>query len=418
MPRQRIAFLTTEFASEAPRGGGLASYLHRITQALRDAGHEPEVFVLSTRTPGVLEHAGVRVERVRRADRQLAVRIAQRVLPALGLSRFHPTLHLIAGALGLARALEARHAERSFDAVQSADYLATGLFVPRGGVRRHLVRCSSASDLWADAEQDARLVRRFETWLERVAIRRANVAYAPSRFVAAHLARRLRREIHVLRPPAFLEVKPAETPPRALPPRFLMHIGKPQRSKGTALLGSLLPRIWAEEPGFTLVVAGVAREALGEFDAAHGRAHAGHVVALGSLEKPDLYAALQRAEGLVQPSRVDNLPNTVIESLLLGVPVVAFDGLSFDELIEPGVTGELVPVGDREALAAALLRVWRGQAAARKGFTWRAPVLEEMRPPCAVANLLALAGLSDQLADPTNVFAASEREACAPIQKR
>jgi glycosyltransferase involved in cell wall biosynthesis len=394
MPRRRIAFLTTEFVSEAPRGGGLASYLHRITQALRDAGHEPEVFVLSAQAPGVLEHEGVRVERVRRADRRPGVRMTWHALPLLGLARLYPTLHLLSGALGLARALEARHRERPFDAVQSADYLATGLFVPRRAARRHLVRCSSASDLWATAEQDSRLVRRLEAWLERAAIRRADAAYAPSRFVAAHLARRLRCEVHVLRPPAFLEVKPAETPPRALPPRFLMHVGKPQRSKGTALLASLLPRIWAEEPGFTLVVAGVDREALGDLDATHGGAHAGRVVALGPLEKPDLYAALQRAEALVQPSRVDNLPNAVIESLLLGVPVVAFDGLSFDELIEPGVTGELVPVGDQEALSAALLRVWRGQAPAAKGFTWHAAVAEEMRPPCAVANLLALAGLA------------------------
>jgi hypothetical protein len=41
-----------------------------------------------------------------------------------------------------------------------------------------------------------------------------------------------------------------------------------------------------------------------------------------------------------------------------------------------------------------VLRLWRGQSSARKGFTWRAAVAEEMRPACAVANLLALADLS------------------------
>jgi len=395
MRGRRIAFLTTEYASEAPRGGGLASYLRRITQALREAGHEPEVFVLSALAPGVLEHAGVRVQRVRRADRQLAVRAAWHALPKLGLGRLRPTLHLLSGALGLARALEARHAERPFDAVQSADYRAAGLFVPRRGARRHLVRCSSASDLWARADRDDRLVRRLEIRLEGIAIRRADVAYAPSRFVADHVARRLGRPVQVLRPPAFLEVKPSERPPFALPPRYLMHVGKPQPSKGTALLASLLPRIWAEEPAFTLVVAGVAHEELRALAGEDFAAQAPRVLALGALEKPDLYAALSRAEAAVQPSLVDNLPNAVIESLLLGVPVDAFDGLSLDELIQPGVTGELVPVGDESALLASLLRVWRGQSPARKGFRWRAEVAEEMRPPCAVANLLALAGLAE-----------------------
>ena len=52
----------------------MAVAMNTELRALRDAGHEPEVFVLSTQAPGVLEHAGVRVERVRRADRQPLLR--------------------------------------------------------------------------------------------------------------------------------------------------------------------------------------------------------------------------------------------------------------------------------------------------------------------------------------------------------
>jgi glycosyltransferase involved in cell wall biosynthesis len=393
--RRRIAFLTTEFASEAPRGGGLASYLERMTQALRDAGHEPEVFVLSAQAPGVIERAGVRVERVRRADRHPLIRGVWHALPKLGLSRFYPTLHLVAGALALARALELRHAERPFDAVQSADYRAAGLCVRRSAARPHLVRCSSASDLWAGADAETRLVRRLEAWLERRTIRRADVAYAPSRFVAEHLSRRLGRAVQLLRPPAFLEVKPAEAPPSSLPARFVIHVGKAGGVKGTAQLAALLPRVWAEAPDFTLVVAGVERTALAELAGGRWGAHAARVLALGPLDKPDLYAALARAEALVQPSLVDNLPNSVIESLLLGIPVVASDGASLDELVENGVTGERVPIGDDGALVAALLRAWRGESRARKGFRWRSELAEAMRPERAVRDWLALAGLAE-----------------------
>jgi len=394
MTGRRIAFLTSEFPTETPRGGGLASYLGRMTQALRDAGHEPEVFVLSAHEPGTLEHRGVRVQRVRRADRHPAVRVAWHALPKLGLARFYPTLHLVSGALGLARALEARHVERPFDAVQSADYLAVGLCVRRRAGRPHLVRCSSASDLWASSDGDDRLVRRLEASLERVAIRRAEIAYAPSRFVAEHLSRRSKRVVRMLRPPAFLESKPAQEPPRGLPERFVMHVGKPLRAKGTHVLAAALPRVWERDPSFTLVVAGLARAALlAQYGELWG-AHATRVIALGPLERPALYAALARAEASVQPSLADNLPNAAIESLLLGIPVVAFAGASLDELVEPGITGELVPMGDEAALAAALLRVWRGESSARKGFSWRGAIAQEMRPACAVRGLLDLAGLA------------------------
>ena len=394
MSGRRIAFIASEFPTETPRGGGLASYLARITRALHDAGHAPEVFVLSTHAPEAFDWNGVRVERVRRADGAPLVRLARFALPRLGLARLQPIVHLYAGALALARALDARAAQQPFDAVQSADYLAVGLCVRRDPARPHLVRCSSASDLWADSDGDRRLVRRLEAQLERAAIRRADRAYAPSRFVAQHLARRMGRELAVLRPPAMLEPKPAPTPPHGLPPRYVLHVGKRLRAKGTHALAAALPRVWAQDPTFTLVVAGIEREELLERHGALPGGFASRVVALGSLERPELLAALAQAEACVQPSLADNLPNVAIESLLLGVPVVAFAGASLDELVEPGVSGELAPMGDEAALADALLRVWRGESSARKGFNWSGAVAREMRPECAVRGLLALAGLA------------------------
>jgi glycosyltransferase involved in cell wall biosynthesis len=119
--------------------------------------------------------------------------------------------------------------------------------------------------------------------------------------------------------------------------------------------------------------------------------HRSKVLALYPLTKPELYAVLQRAEAAVLPSLCDNLPNTVIESLMLGIPVIGTRGASIDELVEQGVTGELVAQGDVEGLAAALVRVWRGQSQARKGFAWWGGIAEEMRPDTAVENLLWLA---------------------------
>jgi glycosyltransferase involved in cell wall biosynthesis len=198
----------------------------------------------------------------------------------------------------------------------------------------------------------------------------------------------------VLRPPAFLEVKPAATPPRALPHRFLLHVGKPGPTKGTRVLAAALPEVWAAAPDFTLVLAGRLREELFEHAVERAGVPAGRVVALGPLDKADLYAALLRAEASVQPSLVDNLPNAVIESLLLGVPVVACDGASLSELVEHSVTGELVAIGDAQALARALVRVWRGEWSPRKGFAWNAPIAEAMHPERAVQALLAFAGLA------------------------
>jgi glycosyltransferase involved in cell wall biosynthesis len=389
----RIAFVTPEFASECEAGGGLGNYLHRMTRALVELGHEPEVFALSPRASDDIDFDGVRIHRVRRSD---AGRLARAWLGLgwrLGLHGLQPPVFRLADAQRLARALAHRDRERPFDLVQSADYQASGLFVDSLPGRPHLVRCSADGLLWAEANDDTPPRRRWEAWLERACVRRADVAYAPSRFVAAQLAHRYGLQVEMLRPPAALETKPRTDAARALPARYLVHFGQLSTAKGTQILARALPKVWEAEPDFAMVWAGADRcDRLEAWKAAWGERCA-QVVWLGALPKPELYGVVQASEAAVLPSTVDNLPNTAIESLLLGVPVIGSAGASIDELIEPGRTGELVPIGDAEALAAAMLRVWRGESRARRGFHWEGPLADEMQPETAARNLLRLAGI-------------------------
>ena len=71
----------------------------------------------------------------------------------------------------------------------------------------------------------------------------------------------------------------------------------------------------------------------------------------------DLREPLQRASAFVLSSRWEGLPSVLIESLAMGTPVVATDGPGGSrEILESGRWGELVPVDDPAALAAAMAR--------------------------------------------------------------
>jgi hypothetical protein len=99
----------------------------------------------------------------------------------------------------------------------------------------------------------------------------------------------------------------------------------------------------------------------------------------------------------------------MIESLMYGVPVIGSRGASIDELVEPGVCGDLVAIGDAEALAEAMLRAWRGES------RWvAAPAgLVTMQPPTAASRLLSLAGYRDG-----NVVGSPAERRTAPCTSR
>jgi glycosyltransferase involved in cell wall biosynthesis len=392
----RAAFLTNEFVIENPSSGGLANYLNRITRSLQEMGHEPEVFVVRSipGTPSVLDHRGVRVEHVDVA-RSLRDRLFRQIDGRFLASPWGGPSTYLASARALAAALDRRHREKPFSFVQSATAGASGYLVSRMPGRPHLVRMNSHRGLWFETDGVRSLGARLMIRMERKAVCRADIAYAPSRFVAEWTRRTWRTDVRVLRPPAFLEVRPLEGATLSLPDRYLVHFGQIGVRKGSDAVAAALRACWCEIPDLKMVWAGtpirsgeVERYQREWGDAAH------NVLWLGSVERPLLYSIVRGAAASVLPSRVDNLPNSVIESLLLRTPVIGFAGGSVDELVESGRSGELVPMGDVTALSGAMIRTWRGGVRWLGGGFETPAVLGEMEPALAAKRLLELAGFS------------------------
>ncbi len=386
----RIAFLTPEFVTEKGATGGVGAYVLKMAKALTDQGLEAEVFVAS-REPGVVEYQGLRVERVAN-ERSLLVRGAARSLrPLVGPQA--DVLVELANARRLARALERRHEAQPFDVVQSSNYNLTGAFVARAAGRRHLIRISTSRTLYDQARGSRQA--RTSRWVERLdarIMRRADAVYAPSRLLADFFGRTYGLDVGVVRPPAELGTIPATTFPFPLPERYLIHFGSLGERKGTDLVAQALTAAWRVEPALRMVWIGpIDERTLASYRASWGT-QGDHVAVLGKVEKSLTYGAVSGAVASVLPSKVDNLPNTVIESLILGVPVIGSDGASIDELVEDGVSGALVAIGDVEGLTRAMLEAWRGEAP-WVGTGFRAPaMLHEMRPERAVERFLELAG--------------------------
>jgi glycosyltransferase involved in cell wall biosynthesis len=83
-------------------------------------------------------------------------------------------------------------------------------------------------------------------------------------------------------------------------------------------------------------------------------------------ERADVAGVLRGLDLFVLPSLAEGISNTILEAMATGLPVVATRVGGNDELVEQGLTGELVPAAHPDALADAILRYFRDPGVARR----------------------------------------------------
>ena len=123
----------------------------------------------------------------------------------------------------------------------------------------------------------------------------------------------------------------------------------------TALQAFALVR--AQHPSAKLTVAGSGPDltALRELAARLGLADA--VDFAGRIENADIGRLYASADVMLNPSTADNMPISILEALACGVPVVTTSAGGIPDLVEDGRTALLVPVGNHQAMAQAVLRL-------------------------------------------------------------
>jgi glycosyltransferase involved in cell wall biosynthesis len=113
---------------------------------------------------------------------------------------------------------------------------------------------------------------------------------------------------------------------------------------------------------------------------------------LGSVRDERLLAiAYNAADIFVIPSLQDNSPQTALEAIACGIPVLGFQTSGIPEIVRPGVTGMLVPLQDVAALRTTIIKLLgdpdeRASMAAR----CRRVALEEYSPPSQTQHYVDL----------------------------
>ncbi|MCX9154892.1 glycosyltransferase family 4 protein [Niveibacterium sp. 24ML] len=243
----------------------------------------------------------------------------------------------------------------------------------------------------------ARLIRPVVVALYRRALVGTQVIFqnADNRDTLAALGVLERSGVHVIPgdgvDPAFFA-----PPANAARGKTVLMMGRLLASKGVAEYVAAARIVRARHPDARMLLAGAPDpgnpESIGEAQLAQWRG-VGAVEFLG--QRSDVLALQQQADVAVLAStQGEGMPRALLEAASCGRPMVATDVPGCRELVAHGRNGLLVPPGDAEALAAAIISLLDDPArAARMGAEARADVLAGLTDARIAARTMQVYGL-------------------------
>lgn len=356
----KIAFLTTEYITEAEFDGGLANYLYRVTHTLISRGHHVEIFTLSDQDNEIY-HQGVLIHQVQNKSYFFDL------LSKLTRYKFKRTFRFLSLSYCLRKRFLKRQRVQPFDLIQASSCFACSLFLTFGSLLPIVVRVSSFEPMfWKFYRRPLNLDQRLCEWLELLAIRRSNSVYAPSQFLAKILEKQKKIKTEVLRPPFLLETDHFDESvykKHLLGKKYFLFFGAIGFLKGGEILAQGLPKVLSKFPEIYFVLVGKVFEGpngftMLEYILEKAGNYKKRILHLGVLHHPQLYPIIKHSHAAVLPSLVDNFPNTMLEAMALGRIVIGTEGTSFEEFIDHRVSGILIEPDNSIALSGAMEEVW------------------------------------------------------------
>ena len=356
----RIAFLTPEYVTESNFDGGLANYLYRVSQAMKQRGHHIEIFTYSDKNETIF-HQGITVNRVKINSTFF------KLINTFTRYRIRNSLFILLLSHSLRKKFLKRHRKLHFDIVQASSYLACGLFLTFYHSVPIITRASSYEPLMRKYyKKRLTFDQRIVEWLEKISLKRSNGVYSPSKFLANVLNEKESIKTSVVRPPFLIgshNFNESIYKKNLTKKEYFIFFGTIGLLKGGEVLAKTLPLILTQFPEMNFVFVGKDTKkpdgySMLQYIIKSAAPHEKQIIYLGVLKHSQLYPTIKHSKAVVLPSLVDNFSNTMLEAMALGKVVIGTKGTSFEEFIEDGVSGILVEPNNSSELYEAMRRVW------------------------------------------------------------
>lgn len=349
--------LTSEYISEAGTWhGGLSNYLSRICTGLVGRGHEVQLLTFSA-ISGIEESGGVKIHKI--SGNEILLSLVNKI--TWGLLR--DTVQILFIAAAFRTYIKQNFTKGDFDIIHCSSCQAPGLFVDQRKFNVPMVtRLSSITKLAQKAAGRRNFLdMRLMNLMEKVSAKRSDRVFAPSLATVKNAKKEFGLDIDLLEPPGYIGFGDPGRWDDSVYNRYfsgkkyLLFYGTLSRLKGAEFIAKVLPRFFKKHKDHYFAIIGKVapldrhKSSLEPIldDAAewHDR-----IIYTNSLRHPQLMPIIKKARAVLIPSRIDNLPNTLIEAMGLGKVVIGSRDAGMDQLIRDGYNGFLIDYGDEAGL--------------------------------------------------------------------
>ena len=388
----KIALVTTEYVTDANWDGGLSNYVHRVSLSLAQLGHQPVVFVLSTKNEK-FSHEGIEIHRVSVPSNW--------IIAAFNIATFHRFsrfINFIRQSWHLNSRVKQIHGEQPFSIAHYTHLSGIGLF--RKKKIPSIIRLSSYLPLWRSLGEYAG-TSYFQTLqqevVERWALKRADGIFGPSYNIAKYVQEDIKKKVDVIESPYFHENLELDTTlynQLLKGKKYLLFMGRLSIAKGVLIIAEILKDLFKMFPYLNFVLIGKEQvkyqgKAIVDYIRDKAGEYKDRVIYPGRVPHSQLYPIIEYSQAVVLPSLIDNFPNVCLEAMALKQIVIGTKGTSFEQLIKDKTSGFLCEANDPQSLLEVISEVMNLPVEKKREIGENASKrISQLRPEKVVAGLV------------------------------
>lgn len=354
-----IVFLTHIFPEDGSATTGAGNYIANIARIMKQRGHRVTI-ITEAEEKEIICYNGIELRKIR-ATR--GFKNDGRPMPV-----YKKFLKNIWRSIWYNWEVRKVDNENKVDIVQSVNSFAIPML--RRKNIPYVVRISEFMPLWNQtAKREYKLSQNIDKYhkdekLDFIAIKRADKVIAPSNLIKDYVHRETGKEILIIESPVMDEVNFERSicEEGLLREQYWITFGLMSYRKEIHVVAEIIDDLLDKYPLMKYVIVGKDKEILHEnqfikasdFFKLHIHRNLDRFVFLDEIsDRNRLFHIVRNSYACILPTRADNLPNTVLESMAMGRIVISTTcarGTSVEQLITDGYNGFLAPVDDVKGL--------------------------------------------------------------------